>query len=198
MVLSLVANTGATGKRSTGRSVLRRYEVFDYDIDSDDEWEEQEEEEEGESLSGDEEDDTEEQVDEEEDPFVVPDGYLSDDERGTETLKEDGVVVDSATPPPATTTVGLASRSSCHPRSGTSSALQKPVIVAPMYLSMNSDLSESSPLLLRTFEGQVLEVKLPIAIEEPKKAKRPLQFLLSQNNHHKRPRSRTKIRKTLR
>ncbi|CAG2191652.1 CHAF1A [Mytilus edulis] len=54
-------------------------EIFDYEYDSDDDWEEEEP---GESLSDcdDEEEKVEEDNEDEEDDFIVPHGYLSDDE----------------------------------------------------------------------------------------------------------------------
>ncbi|XP_033750154.1 LOW QUALITY PROTEIN: chromatin assembly factor 1 subunit A-like [Pecten maximus] len=53
-------------------------DVFDYEVESDDEWEEEEP---GESLSGSEGEEEEEGADgEEEDDWMVPHGYLSDDE----------------------------------------------------------------------------------------------------------------------
>ncbi|KAL4227300.1 Chromatin assembly factor 1 [Mactra antiquata] len=55
-------------------------DLFDYEIDSDDEWEEEEP---GESVSSDEDDDETEKIDDEDgdvDDWMVPHGYLSDDE----------------------------------------------------------------------------------------------------------------------
>jgi len=152
--------------RASGKNILRRFEVFDYNVDSDEEWEEQDEEEEGESLSGDEEEDAEEQIDEDEDPFVVPDGYLSDDERLDEALKDDVV---------ATTNTALRNHTT---RASASSTLQKLVVIAPMYTlaSLNTEGSgpdnTSSLDLIRAFEGQILEVDIPIVVEEPKKVKK--------------------------
>ena len=52
-------------------------DIFDYEVDSDDEWEEEEPGEDLEKASdGEGEDEEEEVVEEEEDPFFVPHGYL--------------------------------------------------------------------------------------------------------------------------
>eukprot|EP01134_Creolimax_fragrantissima_P006550 CFRG6550T1 len=63
----------------TGRTPFKQdSELFDYDVNSDLEWEEEPE---GESLSDDEKEaDGDEDAEDEEDGFVVPHGYLSDDE----------------------------------------------------------------------------------------------------------------------
>eukprot|EP00899_Mesostigma_viride_P002008 jgi/Mesvir1/11808/Mv00165-RA.1 len=67
-----------SSKHVTGRKPLGRDPEMDYDFDSEAEWEEEEP---GESLSDAEDmEEEEEGAEDEEDGFLVPDGYLSDDE----------------------------------------------------------------------------------------------------------------------
>eukprot|EP00127_Corallochytrium_limacisporum_P003275 Clim_evm124s147 gene=Clim_evmTU124s147 len=67
-----------TKHKPSGRKPFVFLSDVDYDIDSDEEWEEEEEE--GESLKEDDEDEEDDEDMEETDSFVVPHGYLSDDE----------------------------------------------------------------------------------------------------------------------
>eukprot|EP00026_Physarum_polycephalum_P003981 Phypoly_transcript_03998.p1 GENE.Phypoly_transcript_03998~~Phypoly_transcript_03998.p1 ORF type:complete len:743 (+),score=218.56 Phypoly_transcript_03998:3-2231(+) len=75
---------GTFSKRSavlTGRRPLRTDDaVFDYEVDSDAEWEDEGEGEELSESEGEKDKEEEESEEEEEDKWVVPDGYLSEDE----------------------------------------------------------------------------------------------------------------------
>uniref|UniRef100_A0A1I8A722 Chromatin assembly factor 1 subunit A n=1 Tax=Steinernema glaseri TaxID=37863 RepID=A0A1I8A722_9BILA len=71
-------------KKITGKRYLAREEVFDYDVDSDEEWEDDEE---GEDCASDDDDpDSDEEKDEDDEKFLVAHGYLSEGEGDEEEI----------------------------------------------------------------------------------------------------------------
>ncbi|KAL6048839.1 Chromatin assembly factor 1, subunit A [Balamuthia mandrillaris] len=155
--------------------------VLDYDYDSDDDWAEEEP---GE-LIGDEDDEQsdEEDEDEENDGWLVPDGYLSEDEGIQAALDEDGVLDDDkhkelfcdASKEKVVISSSSSSSSSASSTSTSSAAPSKlvPIIVGPFFCSDDKEFdklsSSSSFNVLRDFKVQLLCSEVPILVAEKEK-----------------------------
>lgn len=143
---------------------LKDSDIYDYDYDSDDEWEEEEE---GDECLSDEGDDEEAEVpdsEDQDDGWLVPHGYLSEDEG----VKEDNVEVSSSIPASQSSTDERGIRA---PNPRKRLEILQPIILGPYFQNdLNSSDSKIAPgKKIRLLAGLAfpIDVLSPLNIETP-------------------------------